>query len=92
MSFSHPLAKAAKIWQATGLDGSKRDVLVVITTLELNSDSKKYKKEKVDRLAAAAHEWISTHSIPLDSFVLVNRPKDWTEADLGHLREGSFVR
>jgi hypothetical protein len=79
MTFSHPLARAAKIWQGTAMDGSKRDVLVVITTLELDPDSKKYKKDKVERLAAAAHEWISTHSIPLDSFVLISRPKDWGE-------------
>jgi hypothetical protein len=55
MTFSHPLARAAKIWQGTAMDGSKRDVLVVITTLELDPDSKKYKKDKVERLAAAAH-------------------------------------
>ena len=67
------------MWPGTAMDGSKRDVLVIITTLELNGESKSFKKDKVERLTAAAHEWISTHSIPLDSFVLINRPKDWRE-------------
>jgi hypothetical protein len=79
MSFSHPLARAAKVWQAIAADGSKRDVLVVITTLELDPDNMKYKKDKVDRLAAAAHEWISRQSVLVDSVVLMSRPKDWME-------------
>ncbi len=40
-------------------DGSERHVLVVLTTLELDPESDKYKKKLVDRLSEAAAAYVA---------------------------------
>ena len=50
MKFSHPLARSARVWSATTLDDKVRDILVIVTTLELDSNHKKFKAGKVQRL------------------------------------------
>ncbi len=76
MSFSHPLAKKAKVWPMISQDGSERHVLVVLTTLELDPESDKYKKKLVDRLSEVAAAHVAEH-FDITDFILINRPKDW---------------
>jgi hypothetical protein len=76
MSFSHPLAKKAKVWAMKSQDGSERHVLVVLTTLELDPESQKYKKKLVDRLSAEAAAYVAAN-FEVTDFILINRPKDW---------------
>jgi hypothetical protein len=78
MSFTHPLAKKAKIWPMTSLDGAERRVLVVVTTLELAPENGKYKKKLVERLTAAASSYLEANGGVTD-FILINRMKDWDE-------------
>lgn len=76
MRFSHPLARKAKAWPMTSRDGSGRSVLVIVTTLELDPQSDKYKKKLIDRLSAEAAAYIAANA-EITDYVLVNRLKDW---------------
>ena len=76
MSFSHPLAKKAKVWPMMSQDGSERHVLVVLTTLELDPESDKYKKKLVNRLSDEAAAYVAGR-FDVTDFILINRPKDW---------------
>ena len=79
MAFSHPLARAAKVWTAKANDGSEQRVLVVITTIPLEPDEKGYKKSLVERLGRAAHDYLAD-SKEASSFVLASRMRDWKAA------------
>ena len=79
MAFAHPLARAAKIWTARGADDSEQRVLVIVTTIPLDTDHKGYKKSLVEKLTRAAHEYLAG-SKEAESFVLINRLRDWGSA------------
>jgi hypothetical protein len=74
--FTHPLARAARVWRAERLDGSERRVLVIVTTMELDPKSHRYDERLVERLARAANRYLARSS-EATAFVLMNRPKDW---------------
>ena len=79
-SFSHPLARKAGIW-TTSMDGKNRDVLVIVTTLELDKKRPRYMRGLVDKLSRAAEQHLAKAK-GIDSFMLINRPRDWrVEAD-----------
>ena len=75
--FKHPLARDAKVWTTGGSAGSTTRLLVIITTLELDSGHKSYKGDKVGRLSEAARDWIKNHALEANDFVLISRPRDW---------------
>ncbi len=77
MTFKHPLARDAKVWVTGGAKGKARRVLVVVTTLELDKDHKKFDAEKVERLSGAAREWVDENAAEAADFLLMNRPRDW---------------
>ena len=52
MAFSHPLARASKVWTAKTHDGAEQRVLVIVTTIPLEPNDKGYKKSLVERLSA----------------------------------------
>jgi hypothetical protein len=74
MSFSHPLARAAHVWQANV--GGPRKLLIVVTTLELDPHRKGYKKELVEGLSSAVDEFVVA-SDDLDGYCLINRLREW---------------
>jgi hypothetical protein len=76
MAFSHPLARAAKVWTARANDGAEQRVLVIITTIPLEPNEKGYKKSLVERLSRAAHDYLAD-SKEASSFVLASRMRDW---------------
>ena len=76
MAFSHPLARAAKVWTAKTHDGGEQRVLVIVTTIPLEPDDKGYKKSLVERLSRAAHDYLAD-SNEAALYVLVNRARDW---------------
>jgi hypothetical protein len=76
MSFSHPLARGAKVWTAKALDGLEQRVLVVVTTIPLEPAEKGYKKSLVERLSRAASEYLAS-SEEAASYMLVHRLRDW---------------
>jgi hypothetical protein len=59
VTFSHPLARNAEIFAAHSLDGDEKAVLAIVTTLELDPKSKKYKKSSVDRLSSATQKYVA---------------------------------
>ncbi len=59
MSFSHPLARAAKVWTAKTHDGGEQRVLVIVTTIPLEPGDKGYKKPLVERLSRAARDYLA---------------------------------
>ena len=75
--FSHPLARDAKVWRTAGFEGEVRPLLVVITTLELDPNHKKFRAEKVDHLRGAAKQWLGAHPDVANDVLLMNRPKTW---------------
>jgi hypothetical protein len=76
MTFSHPLARAAKVWRAKTHDGGEQRLLVIVTTIPLDEKSKQYKKGLVERLSNAAQKYL-TESAAASGFVLINRMRDW---------------
>jgi hypothetical protein len=78
MEFSHPLARAAKIWpmEMEASDGPRQKTLVIVTTLELDPHNKRYKLNFVKRLSAAAREFLA-ESKDATSFLLINRLREW---------------
>jgi hypothetical protein len=66
-----------KFFAAHSLDGDEKAVLAIVTTLELDPESKKYKKHIVDRLSSAAQKYVADSGGVAKAFVLMNRPKDW---------------
>jgi len=79
MTFSHPLARDAKVWMAHSRDGREQPVLVVVTTIELDPSSPRYKKLLVQRLSVAARDYLAK-SAKATGFVLMSRPRDWGSA------------
>lgn len=75
--FTHPLARQAQIWTTEGVKGKAGRLLVVITTLELNSKQKGYKAEKLKRLSDAAREWVSANPGEASDVLLISRPREW---------------
>lgn len=75
MKFEHPLVRSAKTWRAYPREGEDSDVLVIVTTLELDPEAKKYKPELVDKLRAAARLFLTEHPAKGTGFVLMNKPK-----------------
>lgn len=76
MPFVHPLARGAKVWTARNQDDSEQRVLVIVTTIPLETNQKRYKKTLVERLSRAARDYLA-ESKEAGSFVLVNRLRDW---------------
>lgn len=76
MSFSDPLARGAKVWPLRTVDGQEQKILVVVTTLELDPDCKKFKQKLVDQLSGSAREYIA-ETKAADGYILINRYRDW---------------
>ena len=74
--FSHPLARAARIWHAERHDGSKERVLVIVTTMELDRKKKRHKAKLAEKLGRAAQEYLAQSS-EATSFVIMNPPHYW---------------
>jgi hypothetical protein len=74
--FTHPLARAARVWHATNLDGSERGILVIVTTIELDPKSGRYNERLVEKLSRAANGYLARSS-EATAFVLVNRVRHW---------------
>ena len=72
MKFSHPLARGSRLGSVESLDGVAQEVLVIITTLELDPGHKKFKVDNVDRLRRAAREFLETHFPGVRDIVLLN--------------------
>jgi hypothetical protein len=77
--FIHPLARAARIWRAERPDGSEQRVLVIVTSMELDPKSDRYKEKLVERLSRAAKEHLARSS-EADGFVITNPFRQWRTA------------
>jgi hypothetical protein len=64
-------SREARVWHAEGCDGSKRRVLVVVATMELDPKNNRYKAQLVEKLARAVKEYLE-QSFRAASFVMVN--------------------
>ena len=73
MKFSHPLARSGSVWRATTLDDKAHDILVIVTTLEL--DARHKKASKVERLRDAGKQYIREHVPDVREVVLMNPVK-----------------
>ena len=76
MAFSHPLARASKVWTAKTHDGTEQRILVIVTTIPLEAHDKGYKKSLVERLSRAARDYLAD-SKEAASFLLMSSMRDW---------------
>jgi hypothetical protein len=90
MTFAHPLARSAKVFTAQTLDGQERQILAVITTIELDPKNERYKKGLIDKLSAAARDYLAK-SDHVKEFVLMTRPKDWRQPGEAHRHHSAMV-
>ena len=81
MTFHHPDARDAKVWQTGGIKGKAKRLLVVVTGLELDRDHKKYDPTKIKALSEAAQAWVEEHSAEATDYLLMTRPKMWDDDD-----------
>ena len=75
MKFAHPLSRSARFWVEESIDNGVHDVLVILTTLELDPGHKKFKKDKIDRLREAAKAYLQEHSPSVRRILLMNPQK-----------------
>ncbi len=73
MKFEHALARSAKVWRACSQEEDERNLLVIVTTLELDPEAKKYKLDLVDKLRADARAFLPANPAKAAGFVLMNR-------------------
>ena len=73
--FTHPLARASRVYWAEGLDGSEQRVLVIVTTIELDPKHHRYDDRLIERLSRAARRYLALSS-EATAFVLINPPID----------------
>lgn len=64
------------MWTARGKDDSEQRVLVIVTTMPLDPGHKGYKRAMIEKLSRAARDHLA-ESKDAESFVLVNRLRDW---------------
>ncbi len=76
--FVHPLCRAARVFEAERQDAPGERVLVIVTTMELDPTSPRYKKNLVEKLSYAAKGYLSKSS-DATSYVLVNRLRNWDQ-------------
>jgi hypothetical protein len=76
VTFSHPLARSANVFATHDREGGEQRVLVVMTTIELDPQSDRYKKRLVERLSSAARDYVLRKD-RVEAFMLMNRPKEW---------------
>jgi hypothetical protein len=74
--FKHPLARKATSTKVRQRDGGEHEVLVIVTTLELDSGAKGFNAKNVERLHEAAQAFLA-ETPSLAGYAVVNRPKDW---------------
>jgi hypothetical protein len=74
--FSHPLARAARVWTAQQHDGSEQRVLVIVTTMELDSANKRYNKKLVKKLSRVAREYLAPSSVA-SAYIIMNPIRQW---------------
>ena len=79
MTFHHPDARDAKVWQTGGIKGKAKSLLVIITELELDKDHKKFDAKKNKALSEAAKTWLEAHSAEATDYLLMSRPKVWED-------------
>jgi hypothetical protein len=72
MKFSHPLARGSRLGSVESFDGRSQEVLVIVTTLELDPRHKKFKVERVERLRSAAREFLEAQVPSVRDILLLN--------------------
>lgn len=87
--FSHPLARAARVWTAQKQDGSEQPVLVIVTTMELDPANERYKEKLVRKLSRAATEYLA-QSFVACAFAIDGAMTSVTTADATPNRIGNL--
>ncbi len=81
MTFNHRLARAAKVWPAEVTGGQTLQILVVVTTLDLDRTSEHHNPEMVERLSIAAQEYVEGTD-DVDGFLIATRAMDWESSKM----------
>jgi predicted lipoprotein with Yx(FWY)xxD motif len=75
-TFKHPLARKATVAKLHAREGGEKDLLIVVTTLELDAAAEGFNAKNVERLNDAAKTFLA-EAKDLAGYVLVNRAKEW---------------
>ena len=74
--FKHPLARSATTAKLRQRDGAEHELLVIVTTLELDAQHKGFKAAQVDRLHKAAEAFLGEFE-DIAGHTIINRAKEW---------------
>jgi predicted lipoprotein with Yx(FWY)xxD motif len=74
--FKHPLARRATVAKLHAREGGDKDLLIIVTTLELDAAAEGFSAKNVERLHDAAKAFLA-ETQDLAGYVLVKRSKDW---------------
>ena len=75
-AFKHPLARKATTVKARLRGGGDETLLIVLTTMELDSKAKGFSRKNSDRLHDAAQAFVA-ETESLAGYAIINRPKEW---------------
>jgi len=75
-AFKHPLARKATTAKVRARDGGEQEILVIVTTLELEVAAEGYNPGNVERLHEAAAAFLA-ETDAVAGYMIVNRPKEW---------------
>jgi hypothetical protein len=74
--FKHPLARNATVTKVRQRDGGEHELLLIITTLELDTAAKGFSAKNVERLHDAAKAYLA-EAEDVAGYAIVSRAKDW---------------
>jgi hypothetical protein len=75
-AFKHPLARNATLAKWHAREGGEKDLLIVVTTLELDASAKGFSAKNVERLHEAAKAFVA-EAKDVAGYTIINRAKDW---------------
>ena len=76
-AFKHPLARNATVTKLHAREGGEKDLLIVVTTLELDAAAKGFSAKNFQRLHEAAKAFV-TDMKDAAGYTIINRAKDWS--------------
>jgi hypothetical protein len=77
-AFKHPLARNATTARQRRRQGEDETVLVIVTTMDLDPNSKAYSRKNFERLDDAAKTYLA-EAADVAGYVIVNRVKEWRD-------------
>lgn len=93
MTLSHPLASSAKILVAHSHDGTEQQILVDVTTAQLDFAKRAIQEEHRRKTIARRNGQVDPRDgLPATASLLLNRPRDWRQPSGAHRHYADVAR